>query len=89
MRKSDLLAELTDVMSDGVAQDLWILSIGGGRIIVNETHGWKLHTVRKFSNTQLRSTSKLKFAHEHLQVSCQEQPTGTATAQVVFQNFPD
>jgi len=23
-----LLAELTDVMSDGVAQDLWILSIG-------------------------------------------------------------
>ena len=27
MRKSDLLAELTDVMSDGVAQDLWILSI--------------------------------------------------------------
>jgi hypothetical protein len=28
VRKSDLLAELTDVMSDGVAQDLWILSIG-------------------------------------------------------------
>ena len=28
MRKSDLLAELTDVMSDGVTQDLWILSIG-------------------------------------------------------------
>jgi len=27
VRKSDLLAELTDVMSDGVAQDLWILSI--------------------------------------------------------------
>jgi len=24
-RKSDLLTELTDVMSDGVAQDLWIL----------------------------------------------------------------
>jgi len=28
VRKSDLLAELTDVMSDGVSQDLWILSIG-------------------------------------------------------------
>ena len=28
VRKSDLLAELTDVMSDGVTQDLWILSIG-------------------------------------------------------------
>jgi len=28
MRKSDLLTELTDVMSDGVAQDLWLLSIG-------------------------------------------------------------
>jgi hypothetical protein len=28
VRKSDLLAELTNVMSDGVTQDLWILSIG-------------------------------------------------------------
>jgi len=28
VRKSDLLAELTDVMSDGVAQDLCVLSIG-------------------------------------------------------------
>jgi len=28
VRKSDLLAELTGLMSDGVAQDLWILSIG-------------------------------------------------------------
>jgi hypothetical protein len=28
MRKSDLLADLTGLMSDGVAQDLWILSIG-------------------------------------------------------------
>jgi len=28
VRKSDLLAELTDVMSDGVSQDLWVLSIG-------------------------------------------------------------
>ena len=27
MRKLDLLAELTDVMSDGVSQDLWILSV--------------------------------------------------------------
>jgi hypothetical protein len=27
VRKSDLLAELTDVMSDGVTQDLWILSV--------------------------------------------------------------
>ena len=27
MRETDLLAELTDAMSDGVAQDLWILSI--------------------------------------------------------------
>jgi hypothetical protein len=87
--KTDLLAALTDVMSDGVAQDLWILSISGGRIIVNETHGWKLHTVRYFSKTQLQSTSKLKFAREHLQVSRQEQPTGTATAHVVCQNFPD
>jgi hypothetical protein len=26
--KSDLLTELTDVMSDGVAQDLWVLSFG-------------------------------------------------------------
>ena len=31
MKKSDLLAGLTDVMSDGVSQDLWILSIGRGR----------------------------------------------------------
>jgi len=29
VRKSDLPAELTGVMSDGVAQDLWILFIGG------------------------------------------------------------
>jgi hypothetical protein len=28
VRKSDLLAELTGVMSDGVAQDLWITSVG-------------------------------------------------------------
>jgi hypothetical protein len=28
VRKSDLLEELTDVMSDGVAQDLLILFIG-------------------------------------------------------------
>jgi hypothetical protein len=28
VRKSALLAELIDVMSDGVAQDLWIISIG-------------------------------------------------------------
>jgi len=28
VRKSDLLAELTDVRSDGVSQDLWLLSIG-------------------------------------------------------------
>jgi len=28
VRKSDLLAELTGVMSGGVTQDLWILSIG-------------------------------------------------------------
>jgi len=28
VRKSDLLAELTDVMSDSVTQDLRILSIG-------------------------------------------------------------
>ena len=28
VRKSDLLADLTDVMSDGVSQDWWILSIG-------------------------------------------------------------
>jgi len=28
VRKSDLLAELTGVMSEGVTQDLWILSIG-------------------------------------------------------------
>jgi hypothetical protein len=28
VRKSDLLAELTDVISDGVTQDLWIFSIG-------------------------------------------------------------
>jgi hypothetical protein len=28
VRKSDLLAELTDVMSEDVIQDLWILSIG-------------------------------------------------------------
>ena len=28
VRKSDLLAELTDIMPYGVSQDLWILSIG-------------------------------------------------------------
>jgi len=28
MRKSNLLTELTDVMSDGAAQDLWLLSVG-------------------------------------------------------------
>jgi len=27
VRKSDLLAELTDIMSDDVSQDLWTLSI--------------------------------------------------------------
>jgi len=27
VRKSDLLAELTDVLSDGVSQDLWLLSV--------------------------------------------------------------
>jgi len=28
VRKSDLLAELTDVLSDGVFEDLWLLSVG-------------------------------------------------------------
>jgi len=28
VRKPDLLAELTDVLPDGVSQDLWILSVG-------------------------------------------------------------
>jgi len=28
VRKWDLLAELTDVLSDAVSQDLWLLSIG-------------------------------------------------------------
>jgi len=28
VKKSDLLAELTDVLSDGVSQDLWLLSVG-------------------------------------------------------------
>jgi len=28
VRKSDLLAELTDVLSDGDSQDLWLLSVG-------------------------------------------------------------
>jgi len=27
-RKSDLLAELTDVLSDSVSHDLWLLSVG-------------------------------------------------------------
>jgi len=27
VRKSDLLAELTDVLSDSVSQDLWLLSV--------------------------------------------------------------
>jgi len=31
VRKSDLLAELTDVTSDGVAKDLWLLSIGNDK----------------------------------------------------------
>jgi len=30
VRNSDLLAELTDVMSDGASQDLWLLSVGIG-----------------------------------------------------------
>jgi len=28
VRKSDFLAELTDVLSDGVSQDFWLLSVG-------------------------------------------------------------
>jgi len=32
----DLLAELTDVLSDGVPQDLWLLSVG----IANNTWGF-------------------------------------------------
>ena len=28
VRKSELLAELTNVLSDGVSQDLWLLSVG-------------------------------------------------------------
>jgi len=28
VRKSDLLAELTNLLSDGVSQDLWLLSVG-------------------------------------------------------------
>jgi len=28
VKKSDLLADLTDVMSDGVSQDSWLLSVG-------------------------------------------------------------
>jgi len=28
VKKSDLLADLTDVLSDGVSQDLWPLSVG-------------------------------------------------------------
>jgi len=28
VRKSDLLAELTGVLSDGVSKDLWLLSVG-------------------------------------------------------------
>jgi len=28
VRKSDLLAELTDALSDGVSEDLWLLSVG-------------------------------------------------------------
>jgi hypothetical protein len=28
VRKWDLLAQLTDVLSDGVSQDLWLLSVG-------------------------------------------------------------
>jgi hypothetical protein len=27
VKKSDLLAELTDIMSDGVAQDLWAIFV--------------------------------------------------------------
>jgi len=34
VRKSDLLAELTDVMSDGVSQDLWLLSVGLNKYII-------------------------------------------------------
>jgi len=28
LRISDLLAELADILSDGVSQDLWLLSVG-------------------------------------------------------------
>jgi len=28
VRKSDLLADLTDVLSEGISQDFWLLSFG-------------------------------------------------------------
>jgi len=37
VRKSDLLAELTDVLSGGVSQDLWLLSVGFFLVLV-----WKI-----------------------------------------------
>jgi hypothetical protein len=41
VRKSDLLAELTNVMSDGVSQDLWLLSVG----IDNNPWGHNQHLI--------------------------------------------
>ena len=65
VRKSDLLAELTNVMSDGVSQDLWILSIG----IDNNPWGqyqplipW--HTKTRWMNTDGTGFNTCKECHK-------------------------
>jgi len=56
VRKSDLLAELTDVLSDGVSQDLWLLTIGidnkpwGPVLAFEYRQNWLLHLQRMPQN---------------------------------------
>jgi len=38
VRKSDLLTELTDVLSDGFSQDLWLLSVFLLKEVINYDH---------------------------------------------------
>ena len=56
-RKSDLLAELTDFMSDGAAQDLWILSVG----IDSNPSGPYQSLIPTFYKIKNKIKNKLKF----------------------------
>jgi len=53
----DLLAELTGVMSGGVTQDLWILSIG------IDNNPWDRHAVHGTNNQTSNDKSQSNFSY--------------------------